>query len=88
MHSDNDSDVKKPKPSIGERTSVQLSICGFVLMLVIGAMYWAGNLQSKMDTLIAEVQSLRVANDKVIQLELKLVDLEARMKTIEQCRHQ
>ncbi len=78
---------KKVGETLSEKTPIQIGFLVTCILAVAGvaasSIWWASQIQSKLDTLIDEVKSSRVIQSKVSDLEMKSKILEMRLLQLE-----
>ena len=68
---------------ISQSTPITVGLLVSVMVFVVGAIWWASSIQTKLDVIIQELHSL-TSSDK--DHERRIQDLEYRTKTLEQNR--
>lgn len=78
-------ELEKPN-QINEKSYLQIGLVVTLIGFVVGAIWWAATMQSKMDQVIEEVKTSRILATKVNDNETKIKILELRIMQVEaQC---
>ena len=77
-----DEEVGSTSEGLNEKTYVQIGLVLVVIGFVVGAIWWAATMQSKMDQVIEEVKTSRVLQTRVNDNETKVKILEMRFDAL------
>jgi hypothetical protein len=82
--SDDENDFGRPQPFLSEKSGIQIGLVALLLGFVIGSIWWAATMQSKMDQVIEEVKVSRIIQSTVSEHDTKLKIVELRVLQLEQ----
>ena len=71
---------------LSDKSYVQLGSIGAAVAFAFGAVWWASQMQSKMDQVIEEVHSSRVLLTRLSEDETKIKIIELRLQQLETCK--
>ncbi len=77
QHTDDETQEYSPV-RISEKTSVQLTVIGFIITILVGGIWWCSAMDTKMNTLLEDMRSMRTLSEKIVDHEARIKNLEAR----------
>ncbi len=81
------SDSDRQQKKINEKSYIQLGFALTLVGFIIGAIWWAATMQSKMDQVIEEVKGSRVMQAKMGEYETRLKILELQIEQVKATQH-
>ncbi len=67
---------------LNEKSYIQIGLMFAIIGFIVGAVWWASAMQSKMDQVIEEVKATRVLSSKVSDNDTRIKILEMRMDQV------